>query len=42
MQTGMIAAVIPLVISTFKNDGGGGATLGFLNSGRMEEEIERM
>jgi hypothetical protein len=35
MQTGMIAAVIPLVISTFTNDGGGGTTLGFLNSGRF-------
>jgi MFS family permease len=35
LQTGMIAAVIPLVISIFANDGGGGATLGFLNSGRF-------
>jgi DHA1 family multidrug resistance protein-like MFS transporter len=35
LQTGMIAAVIPLVISTFANDGGGGTTLGFLNSGRF-------
>ena len=31
----MIAAVIPLIISTFANDGGGGTTLGFLNSGRF-------
>jgi hypothetical protein len=35
MQTGMIAVIIPLVISTFTNDGGGGTTLGFLNSGRF-------
>jgi len=35
MQTGMIAAVILLVISTFTNDGGGGTNLGFLNSGRF-------
>ncbi len=35
MQTSMIAAVIPLVISTFTNDGGGGTTLGLLNSGRF-------
>jgi hypothetical protein len=31
----MIAAVIPLVISTFAGEGRGGATLGFLNSGRF-------
>lgn len=31
----MMAAVIPLVISIFANDGGGGTTLGFLNSGRF-------
>jgi hypothetical protein len=35
MQTGMIAAVILLVISTFTDDGGGGTILGFLNSGRF-------
>jgi len=35
LQTGMIAAVIPLVISTFAGDGRGGTTLGFLNSGRF-------
>jgi len=35
LQTGMIAAVIPLVISTFASEGGGGTTLGFLNSGRF-------
>jgi len=35
LQTGMIAAVIPLVISTFAGEGRGGATLGFLNSGRF-------
>ena len=35
LQTGMIAAVIPLIISTFANTGGGGTTLGFLNSGRF-------
>lgn len=35
LQTGMIAAVIPLVISTFAGEGGGGTTLGFLNSGRF-------
>ncbi len=34
LQTGMIAAVIPLVISTFVGEGGG-STLGFLNSGRF-------
>ena len=35
MQAGMIAAVIPLVISAFTNDGGEGPLLGFLNSGRF-------
>jgi MFS family permease len=35
LQTGMIAAVIPLVIATFAGDGRGGTTLGFLNSGRF-------
>lgn len=35
LQTGMIAAVIPLVISIFAGEGEGGATLGFLNSGRF-------
>jgi MFS family permease len=35
LQTGMIAAVIPLVISTFVDEGEGGTTLGFLNSGRF-------
>lgn len=35
LQTGMIAAVIPLVIATFAGGGGGGTTLGFLNSGRF-------
>jgi DHA1 family multidrug resistance protein-like MFS transporter len=35
LQTGMIAAVIPLVISTFAGQGEGGTTLGFLNSGRF-------
>jgi DHA1 family multidrug resistance protein-like MFS transporter len=35
LQTGMIAAVIPLLISTFARDGMGGTTLGFLNSGRF-------
>jgi hypothetical protein len=35
LQTGMIAAVIPLVISTLAGEGRGGATLGFLNSGRF-------
>jgi DHA1 family multidrug resistance protein-like MFS transporter len=35
LQTGMIAAVIPIVISTFAGEGGGGTTLGFLNSGRF-------
>jgi len=35
LQTGMIAAVIPLVISTAAGEGGGGTTLGFLNSGRF-------
>jgi MFS family permease len=35
LQTGMIAAVIPLVISTFAGEGRGGTTLGFLNSGRF-------
>jgi MFS transporter, DHA1 family, multidrug resistance protein len=35
LQTGMIAAVIPLVIATFAGEGGGGTTLGFLNSGRF-------
>jgi DHA1 family multidrug resistance protein-like MFS transporter len=34
LQTGMIAAVIPLVIVAFAGEGGG-ATLGFLNSGRF-------
>jgi MFS family permease len=34
LQTGMIAAVIPLVIATFAGEGGG-TTLGFLNSGRF-------
>jgi DHA1 family multidrug resistance protein-like MFS transporter len=34
LQTGMIAAVTPLVITTFAG-GGGGTTLGFLNSGRF-------
>ena len=33
-QTGMIAGVIPLVIASFA-DKGGGTTLGFLNSGRF-------
>ncbi|MCU0590160.1 MAG: MFS transporter [Desulfobacterales bacterium] len=35
LQTGMIAAVIPLVISSVAVEGGGGTTLGFLNSGRF-------
>jgi len=35
LQTGMIAAVIPLVISAFAGEGRGGTTLGFLNSGRF-------
>jgi hypothetical protein len=35
LQTGMIAAVIPLVISGFAGEGGDGTTLGFLNSGRF-------
>ncbi|MBI5579589.1 MAG: MFS transporter [Deltaproteobacteria bacterium] len=35
LQTGMIAAVIPLVMSTVAGEGGGGTTLGFLNSGRF-------
>jgi MFS family permease len=35
LQTGMITAVTPLVISTFAGEGEGGATLGFLNSGRF-------
>lgn len=35
LQTGVIAAVIPLVISTFAGQGEGGTTLGFLNSGRF-------
>lgn len=35
VQTGMIAAVIPLVMSTVAGEGGGGTTLGFLNSGRF-------
>jgi DHA1 family multidrug resistance protein-like MFS transporter len=35
LQTGLIAAVIPLVISIFAKDGGSGTTLGFLNSGRF-------
>jgi MFS transporter, DHA1 family, multidrug resistance protein len=35
LQTGMIAAVIPLVISTFAREGRGGTALGFLNSGRF-------
>lgn len=34
LQTGMIAAVFPLVISIFAGDAGG-TTLGFLNSGRF-------
>ena len=34
LQTGMIAAVIPLVIVAFAGEGSG-ATLGFLNSGRF-------
>lgn len=34
LQTGMIAAVFPLVISTFVGEAGG-ATLGFLNSARF-------
>jgi DHA1 family multidrug resistance protein-like MFS transporter len=34
VQTGMIAGVIPLVIASFA-DKGGGTTLGFLNSGRF-------
>jgi predicted MFS family arabinose efflux permease len=34
LQTGMIAAVFPLVISTFAGEAGG-TTLGFLNSGRF-------
>ncbi len=35
LQTGMIAAVIPLVISGFAGEGRNGTTLGFLNSGRF-------
>jgi MFS family permease len=35
LQTGMIAGVIPLVISAFAGEGRGGTTLGFLNSGRF-------
>ena len=35
LQTGMIAAVIPLVISAFAGEGRSGTTLGFLNSGRF-------
>jgi len=35
LQTGMIAGVIPLVISAFAAEGRGGTTLGFLNSGRF-------
>lgn len=35
LQTGLIAAVIPLVISVFAGEGSGGTTLGFLNSGRF-------
>lgn len=35
LQTGMIAGVIPLVIAAFAGEGRGGATLGFLNSGRF-------
>ena len=35
LQTGMIASVIPLVISTFACEAGGGTTIGFLNSGRF-------
>jgi DHA1 family multidrug resistance protein-like MFS transporter len=35
LQTGMIAAVIPLVISTVAGEGGSGTTLGLLNSGRF-------
>lgn len=35
LQTGVIAAVIPLVISIFAGEGESGATLGFLNSGRF-------
>lgn len=31
----MIAAVIPLAISAFADDGGSRTTLGFLNSGRF-------
>lgn len=35
LQTGMIAAVIPLVISGFAGEGRDGTILGFLNSGRF-------
>lgn len=35
LQAGMIAGVIPLVISAFAGEGRGGTTLGFLNSGRF-------
>ncbi|MCU0561976.1 MAG: MFS transporter [Desulfobacterales bacterium] len=35
LQTGSIAAVIPLVIAIFAGEGGSGTTLGFLNSGRF-------
>jgi len=35
LQTGMIAGVIPLVISAFAGEVRGGTTLGFLNSGRF-------
>ena len=35
LQTGIIAAVIPLIIATFAGEGSGGTTLGFLNSGRF-------
>ena len=39
MQAGMIAVVIPLVISAFTNDGGERPHLGFLNSGRFQETL---
>ena len=35
MQAGMIAVVIPLVISAFTNDGGERPHLGFQDSGRF-------